>query len=228
MSKCFWSGQCTLAGMWSSSQSDEWRMLCISTMKFKSQRETWSHSYSLVFSKTSAVISYPPPPLHTPPCEGRSRCTFLSIPPTPFRTGLPSITFTAICSRIFHMALRWKTLRNRVVLGTGGNRKVLPDPNSDPDKKSFLPLSCTLSSGLQPGNKAGCGSCTFLQSVSMFSTNRLNSTFNSWRMSSEVFCTVPRLSEGIIFQRHLVCIVHVTSFIFAVLDRHKPQKCVCQ
>lgn len=161
MSKCFWSGQCMLAGMWSSSQSDEWRMLCISTMKFKSQRETWSHSYSLVFSKTSAVISSPPPPLHTPPCEGRSRCTFLSIPPTPFRTGLPSITLTAICSRIFHMALRWKTLRNRVVLGTGGNRKVLPDPNSDPDKNSFLPLSCSLSSGLQPGNKAGRGSCTF-------------------------------------------------------------------
>lgn len=82
-------------------------------------------------------------------------------PPTPFRTGLPSITLTAICSRIFHMALRWKTLRNRVVLSTGGNRKVLPDPNSDPDKNSFLPLFCTLSRGLQPGNKAGCGSCTF-------------------------------------------------------------------
>lgn len=46
------------------------------------------------------------------------------------------------------------------MLGTGGNRKVLPDPNSDPDKKSFLPLSCSPSSGLELGNKAGRGAHT--------------------------------------------------------------------
>lgn len=221
MSKCFQSEQCTLAGMRSSSQSDEWRMLWISTMTFKSQSETWSHSYSLVEDLQQDFSCNLISSAHTPPCEGRSRCTFLSTPP--FRTGLPSITLTAICSRIFHMALRWKTLRNRVVLSIGGKRKVLPDPNSDPDKNSFLPLSCSPSIGLQPGKRLGVGLALFLQPVSKFSTSSLSPS-NS---CSEVFHTVPWLSEGLMFQKHLVCIVHVTCFIHICCSRQALATEVC-
>lgn len=58
------------------------------------------------------------------------------------------------------MVLRWKTLRKQGGARHWGNRKVLPDPNSDPDKNSFLPLSCSPSSRLELGNKAGCGART--------------------------------------------------------------------
>lgn len=97
-------------------------------------------------------------------------------PSTPFCTGLPSITLTAICSRIFHMALRWKTLRKQGGARHRGNRKVLPDPNSDPDKNSFLPLSIALRPAeWSLGTRLGRGAPTLSPApVSMFPTNILS------------------------------------------------------
>lgn len=214
MSKCFQSEQCTLAGMRSSSQSDEWRMLWISTMKFKSQSKTWSHSYSLVEDLQQDFSCNLISSAHTPPREGRSRCTFLSNPP--FRTGLPSITLTAICSRIFHMALRWKTLRNRVVLSTGGKRKVLPDPNSDPDKNSFLPplalrpSACSLDKGWAWG-------LHFFSSPSPCSWQAASLHPAAAQKCSILFPGSPKDSRF----RNILLVLSMwhVSFIFAVLDR---------
>ncbi len=128
---------------------------------------------------------------HTLMKDGADALFFPS--PTSFRIGLPSITLTAICSRIFHMALRWKTLWKQGGARHWGNRKVLPDPNSDPDKNSFLPLSCSLSSGLELGNKAGRGARTLsLARPHVPEKQPLAVQQQNW------------LSEGITFQRQRV------------------------
>lgn len=113
--------------------------------------------------------------------------------PTSFCTGLPSITLTAICSRIFHMALRWKTLRKQGGARHWGNRKVLPDPNSDPDKNSFLPLSCSPSSGLEPGNKAGRGVCTL--SLARLSVPEKQPLAVQQLLRSVPYCSLAHVSE---------------------------------